>query len=53
MSSTDAALTRRDATPPRKSALPNSAAAARANTISTAGLAAFLVWHGRPHSRSE
>src|SRR5436190_1350978 len=41
MSSTDAALTRRDATPPRKSALQNSAAAARANTISTAGLPAL------------
>src|SRR5262245_35397456 len=38
MSSTDAALARRDATPPRKSALPNSAAAASANTITTAGL---------------
>src|SRR5262245_5568623 len=38
MSSTDEALVRRDATPPRKSALPNSAAAASANTITTAGL---------------
>src|SRR5215470_15093603 len=38
MRSTDAALTRRDATPPRKSALPNSAAAASANTITTAGV---------------
>ena len=36
ITSTDAALARRDATPPRKSALPYSAAAASANTINTA-----------------
>src|SRR5262245_52183487 len=47
MSSTDAALTRRDATPPRKSALPNSAAAASANIITTAGLLAPPVSPGR------
>src|SRR5215472_19163963 len=36
ITTTDKALARRDATPPRKSALPYSAAAARANAINTA-----------------
>ena len=40
ITTTDKALARRDATPPRKSALPYSAAAASANAINTADLPA-------------
>src|SRR5262249_59744069 len=49
ITTTDEALARRDATPPRKSALPYSAAAASANATNTADLPVRSAASSAPH----